>query len=166
MQTRFLQMNRLNSKSEESIFHFCQERKGWWCAQLDTLIILGALAGAAAIIIGSIALSSVYSLGSQHVINTSGTIGPSVMGIYATTSSPITFNLPSDLTAYVGKTYHVDFATFALTHKIEILPGGASWLPSSTALTASCTAANCGISFRVVAADKIRVISSINFSFA
>ena len=157
---------RLTSTTEEdSIFHFCQERKGWWCLQLDTLIILGALAGIAALIVGAIALSSVNSLGSQHVINSSGMLGPGVMGVYVTTASPTTLNLPRDLSAYVGKTYHVDFATNA-AHKIEILPGGASWLPASTALTASCTAANCGISFRIIAADKIRILSSINFSFA
>jgi len=151
---------------ETSLFHFCQERKGWWCLQLDTLIILGALCGIAALVVGGIALSSVNSLGSQSVINTSGNLAPTVMGIYVTTNTPVVFNLPRDLQAggFVGKTYHVDCAFPG--HQITILPGGASWLPASAAATATCTAANCGITYRVVAADKIRVISSINFSFA
>lgn len=152
------------SGEETSLFHFCQVRTGWWCVQLDTIIILGALCGIVALIIGSIALSNANSLGSQSVINSSGTLNPGTMSVYVTTNSPVIFNLPRDLTAYVGKTYHVDAAFPG--HSIQILPGGASWVPSATALTATCTAANCGLTYRVVAADKIRVVSSVNFSFA
>jgi hypothetical protein len=150
-------------EKNESIFHFCQERRGWWCIQLDALIVLSSLLGVLGLGLAIYAISNANIWSFQGVINTSGTLAPSVVGVYITTNSPVVLSLPRDLTDYIGKTYNVDCA-LAAGHKVQIAPGGAVW-DAALHTVATCSTANSGLTFRVVAKDKIRVISSINVAF-
>lgn len=149
--------------ANESLFHFCQERRGWWCVSFDGLLMLLTLAGLVGLIIACITLNDLNALNRQAVINQSGQLGAGMTGAYITTNVPVVFTLPADLSAYVGKTYHIDCAYAG--HKVEIAPGGAVW-NALNQLTATCAAAGSGLTFRVVAKDRLRVISTINVVFS
>lgn len=151
-----------SSSSDESLFHFCQERRGWWCITLDSIILLLALAGLAGLILACINTVNYNSLTQQSIVNQGGVLSSSLMSVYITTNAHIVLNLPKDLSAYAGRTYHVDCAYSG--HTVVILPGGASW-NGAGATTATCVAANSGFSFRVVAKDKIRILSAINVNY-
>ena len=147
----------------ESLFHFCQERRGWWCVSLDAVIMLLTIAGVIGLILACINTVSINGLTQQSIVNQGGTLGAGLMSVYITTNSPIVLNLPKDLSSYAGRTFHVDCAYAG--HTVIILPGGAVWNAPGTATTATCASANSGFSFRVVAKDKIRVLSAVNVNF-
>jgi hypothetical protein len=147
----------------ESIVHFCQERRGWWCVSLDAVIMLMTIAGLIGLIIACINTVSINGLTQQSIVNQGGTLSASLQSVYITTNSPIVLNLPKDLESYAGRTFHVDCAYAG--HSVVILPGGAVWNAPGTATTATCASVNSGFSFRVVAKDKIRVISAVNVNF-
>lgn len=80
---------------------------------------------------------------------------------------PLAMTLPNNLIEFVGSEYHIDCAS-PLPHTIRIMPGVLPTTWDGVNRVATCNAmppGGAGISFRIVAHNLVRIVSSRNVVF-
>lgn len=149
---------------DDGIVQWLTARSGWFFGMAGGLVIVFHAAVIASLFVGGFALAySRYSLIQQDHYQ-SGRLSSSPFSHVLFGTSLLTLTLPNDLSAYVGRMYHVDCGS-APAHTIVIEPGSAaSWL-NNGARTATCLLQGGGFSFRVISSTGIRLVDPRNVSF-
>lgn len=124
-------------------------------------VIAGVAIAIAALILALQAHSSVGDLVNVQFVDTSGEIKPTPYNLVLSSSAaPTAHTLPNDLTPYIGATYSIHSST-AQPHTITIDAGSltSTWDGTNTIATFGGAIGD-GLTFRVIAKDRIVVIPS------
>lgn len=165
---------------EKSIWDKFKERSGWFWTMSGGfgIIFLGmAIAGFA---ISILAFGRTTFFLEQTNYYRSSTMSSTPLSHVMFGGTAVILTLPSDLSDYVGKLYHVDCGS-AAAHQVVIAPGyirrknffllkrgetkGLAAWTGGGARTATCTAQGGGFSFRVISPSGVRLIDPRNVVF-
>jgi hypothetical protein len=152
-----------------SLFLFCAQRRSWAVNLVQALLLLLILAGVAGL---GVAIAAYVASRAPVAQNTYTQDVPRLPAdplshVAIGGSTPLTFTLPNDLSAYVGRTYNWDCVGplgLGVRHTIRIEAGPlpTRWVPLGTNATfrsASCTAGGGGMTWRVVTPQLVRIVS-------